>query len=201
MRDQFHRSEEQIAQRFQTTRDIVAQRLRLLTFPQPIQDLIAHGALTPSHAEAIAMAPADKQLQLARTVVDRRLVVKKTTEMAKESVDREKANQEALENIVVRNQMVDARLARLDESVARHESLLTLFEFHEHPWKAEKCRYNINGVCNRFTWASEPKWTTRLAGLARFQRLGDGCWYVEACSAVCAHCELYESRSTSTSQP
>jgi ParB/RepB/Spo0J family partition protein len=111
-RDRFHRSEQWIADRFAVTRDIVAQRLRLLTFPQPIQDLIAKGLLTPSHAEAIAMAPAHKQLQLAQIVVQKKLTVKRTTEMAKESVDLEKANHEALENIALRDKMVDARLNR-----------------------------------------------------------------------------------------
>ena len=200
-RDHFKRSEQWIADRFGVSRDIVAQRLRLLTFPQPIQDLVAKGLLTPSHAEAIAMAPADRQLQLAQIVVEKRLSVKRTTAIAKESVELERANQEALKNIALRNNMVDARLARLDEAIARHESILAWFEFHEHPWKAESCGHNIGGVCSRFSWESEPvTWTTRLGGVARFQRSEDGRWHVEACSAVCAHCDLYRARTTYTSQ-
>jgi ParB family chromosome partitioning protein len=54
LRDLFHWPEDRIATRFQKTRDIVAQRLRLLTFQEPVQDLVANGQLIPSHAEAIA---------------------------------------------------------------------------------------------------------------------------------------------------
>ena len=197
-RDRFDRSEQWIADRFAVTRDIVAQRLRLLTFPQPIQDLIAKGKLTPSHAEAIAMAPAHKQLQLAQIVVQKKLTVKRTAEMAKESVDLEKANHEALENIALRDKMVDARLAAHDQYIARHESLLAWFEFHGHPFKAEDCRHNIDGACNRFWWTNQPAWTTRLGGIPKFRKSEDGRWYVEACGDVCAHCELYQPRTTPT---
>ena len=196
-RDHFDRSEEWIAARFGVTRDIVAQRLRLLTFQQPIQDSVAKGLLTVSHAEAIAMAPANKQLQLAQIVVEEKLTVKMTTEMAKEYVEVEKANKEALENIAVRNRTVDTRLERLEENLARHESLLAWFEFHTHSWKSKDCKHNINGICNRFSWTSKPGWIKRLRGITKFSRLGKGHWYVEACDAVCAHCALYEARMIS----
>src|SRR5208282_2304510 len=93
LRDKFQWSEETIAARFNKTRDIIAQRLRLLTFLEPIRDLVANGQLTPSHGEAIATAPVNRQLQLAQTVVDRKLSVKRTSQMAKEFADVESSNQ------------------------------------------------------------------------------------------------------------
>lgn len=193
-RDHFKRSEEWIATRFGVTRDIVAQRLRLLTFQQPIQDFVAKGLLTVSHAEAISMAPANKQVQLAQNAIQEKLTVKMTTEMAKESLEVEKANKEALENIAARNRTMDARLDVLEKNVASHESLLVWHEFHAHPWKSKDCRYNINGFCKRFCWKSKPEWVRRLRGTAKFSRSGDRVWHVEACDAVCAHCDVYEAR-------
>jgi ParB/RepB/Spo0J family partition protein len=199
LRDKFHWSEERIAARFQKTRDIIAQRLRLLTFQEPIQDLVLKGQLTPSHAEAIATAPAPRQLQLARIAVDKRLTVKRTTEMAKEFADIESANQEALENIGPRLGMISTQLAGLNQQIARHESLLAWFEFHNHTWKAETCKHNNSGVCYRFSWKAEPAWTTRLGGAVRFVRSTDGSWRVEACGAVCAYCTVYETRTLAAS--
>ena len=37
-----------------SARDIVAQRLRLLTFPSDLQELVSRDTITPSHAELLA---------------------------------------------------------------------------------------------------------------------------------------------------
>jgi ParB/RepB/Spo0J family partition protein len=193
-RDEFHWSEERIAQRFQVTRDIVAQRLRLLTFPEAMQRLVAQGQLTVSHAEAIAIAPAEKQLELAQTVVDKKLTVKKTTEIANGYMNLRNDNQEALETIGPRLQEIDAKLTALHQDVAKHESLLAWFEFHTHPWKAQDCVHNVNGFCRRFNWPSAPShWIAKLQGITKFEKLEDGNWHVQACGSVCAHCHTHES--------
>ena len=162
---------------------------------------MANGQLTPSHAEAIATAPVHRQLQLAQIVVDRKLSVKRTTEMAKEFTNIESSNREVLENIGPRLKTAEWQLATLKQHIDKNESLLAWYEFHSHPWQAESCKNNINGVCNKFSWTSEPSsWITRLAGTARFTKASDSSWYVEACGAVCAHCSLYEPRTAITSQ-
>jgi len=190
-------SEEKIAARFQKTRDYVAQHLRLLKFPEPIQQLVAQGQLTPSHAEAIATAPTERQLELAHTVVNRKLSVKTTADMAKELVRTEKANQEALNNIGQRLTALDTQIASLKQSVDKHESLLTWFEFHGHEWVAEDCKHNVDGFCHAFSWESIPNhWARRLEGIAQF-KLVDGKAHVQACGLVCAHCNIYRSRRVS----
>jgi ParB/RepB/Spo0J family partition protein len=193
LRDKFHYTEEKIAATYQNTRDHVAQSLRLLAFQQPIQDLVARNQLTPSHAEAIAMAPARRQLELAQTVVIKKLSVKKTTEIAKELVYREKANQQAIENIAQRLGTLDTQVADLKARISRHEPLVTWLEFHEqHHWKSESCQYNVNGLCQRFSWDSTPiRWVGRLRGIAQFKAEGNGRTNIQACGAVCALCTVY----------
>jgi ParB family chromosome partitioning protein len=194
-RDHFRWSEEKIAGRFQVTRDIVAQRLRLLTFQEEIQHMVAQDQLTASHAEAISTAPSSKQLELAQTVIDKKLTVKETAEIARHLVYQEKANRQALENIASRLESFDSRLADLDQKTARNQELLTWFEFQQHfwAWKAQSCGQNVNGFCRGVHWTSEPSdWIQRLKGIVRIEKLEDGNWHVQACSRVCAHCSSYE---------
>jgi ParB/RepB/Spo0J family partition protein len=124
MKDSFHWTEEQIASRFTTTRDVVAQRMRLLTFQEPLQQLIAEKKLDVSHAEAIATVPLPKQLELARTVIEKGLTVKDTTEMAKQLTEQENANKQVLQNIGTivpgldgRIKIIENRLANADQMV------------------------------------------------------------------------------------
>jgi ParB family chromosome partitioning protein len=193
LRDYFHYTEEKMATTFQTTRDHVAQSLRLLTFQQLIQDLVAQGQLTPSHAEAIVMAPTQSQLELAQTVVSKKLSVKTTTEMAKELVRREKAKQEALDNIDLRLGGLDTQVANLKQLVHKQELRRLWFEWnqlrHKDPWKAEDCEYNIGGFCHAFSWESIPdNWARKLEGIATF-KIVDGKAHFQACSTICAQCD------------
>jgi len=196
-RDQFNWSEQRIATRFNRTRDLVAQRLRLLTFQKPIQDAVAQGLLTVSHAEAVAMAPVHKQEQLVQLVVERKVSVRETTDMANELVNRERANREALENIALRLQSLDMQVANLYQVIARHEPLMTLFQFHQHSWKADSCVHSVNGICRAFEWNQRPSWIERLQGV-KFEKLENGHWHVQACGLVCASCNVYQRRTTSS---
>ena len=191
LRDFFHYAEEKTAATFQTTRDHVAQSLRLLKFQQPIQDFVAEGQLAPSHAEAIAMAPSQSQLELAQTVVNKKLSVKTTTEMAKELVRREKAKQEALDNIDLRLGELDTQVANLRQLVDKQELRRVWFEWnqlrHKDPCKAVDCEYNIGGFCHAFSWESIPdNWARRLEGIATF-KIVDGKAHFQA-GAICAQC-------------
>jgi ParB/RepB/Spo0J family partition protein len=190
-------TEEKIAARYNVSRDIVAQRLRLLTFQQPIQDLVAKGQLGVSHAEAIATAPATKQLGLSRTVMEKGLTVRETTEASKQLVEQERTNKIALENIGSIVAGFDNRIRNLESTTAMHQMSVNLFNFHSHAyaWKADACRHNQNGLCHRFYWNSEPPDWVRA--LVQFKKLEDGEWRLQPCSPVCSHCDLYEPRPTS----
>lgn len=86
----FHRTEESIAEGFGVTRDI--DLLSLLSFRESIQEPVAKGELTPSHAETISTAPSDTQVDLARTAIEKGWTVARTTEEAKRLNGTQKLN-------------------------------------------------------------------------------------------------------------
>jgi ParB family chromosome partitioning protein len=192
----FSWTEERTATRFHVSRDIVAQRMRLLTFQQAIQELVAKGDLGVSHAEAIAMAPASKQVELAKTVMLGGLTVKDTSDRAKQLMLQEKANRDALENI-------GSTVVNFDQRLKTQETRPMIrfigatgdapVIWLDHPWKADSCKHNVNGTCNRFSWSGEPiTLAEQLQGIARFEKLPNGRWHIQACRAVCGRCDLYE---------
>jgi len=68
------------------TRDIVAQRLRLLTFPAKLQKLVSHDTITATHAEALARLT-DKPFLLKEAihkVVEGKLTTKQTEQLLEE---------------------------------------------------------------------------------------------------------------------
>jgi len=190
----FHRSEEWIATRFNVTRDVVAQRLRLLTFPEPIQTLVARGQLTPSHAEAICMAPANSRVNLARIVLEKGLNVKETAEEAKRLLEEIELNEQALQNIGRTTVSFQQRLIDVERRIQNAESSLRWFDLFSAPWKCEQCSYNISGFCHRFHWAERPTyWIQRLRKIAKFKRF-EGNWLIQTSQIVCAHCTLFKER-------
>jgi len=206
MKEQFHWTEEQIAVKFGTTRDIVAQRLRLLNFQPGLQQLIADERLTVSHGEAVNMAPIPKQMALAQRVMEKGLTVQQTTDEARQFVETDKANKLATENIAVNFSTINNRLNNLESRMASGETLLLWVDLDEkHVWKCKSCKHNVDDWCQRYNWDDQPTYyDQRLAGVANFKKGDDGKWHIQACPIVCSHCTVYEQRtaeSTSTPKP
>jgi ParB family chromosome partitioning protein len=55
-------TQEEIGRAFGVSRDIIAQALRILTFPQEVQNLLLQGIITVSHAEALARLSSTPEL-------------------------------------------------------------------------------------------------------------------------------------------
>jgi len=128
MIEHFKWTEEKTATTFGTTRDIVAQRLRLLTFQEPLQKLIASSTIGVSHAEAVALAPLENQIDLANRVPAERLTVAQTSEMAKDLTARYKTRQQIMNNLDqhissfnIRLAAVEQRLNNIDGKIDRLE--------------------------------------------------------------------------------
>jgi len=70
------------------TRDIVAQKLRLLTFPPELQDLVSRDTITPTHAEALARLADDPSIlkETITKVVDQKLTTKQTEQLVEEAM-------------------------------------------------------------------------------------------------------------------
>lgn len=199
MRDKFHWKEEEIATKFGTTRDVVAQRMRLLTFQEPIQEFVAQGQLSVSHAEAIATAPVQKQLDLARRALDGKLTVIETTTLARKLTEQERTNQQILENIGSTVINLDDRLRGIETrrtltiiGADANGPLLLLAK----PIKTNLCEHNADGICD-IIYLSADQVNDQLCDVTK--KLEDGNWSIRACPSVCSLCELFESRSTQQS--
>lgn len=80
--EEYSLTQEQIASRVGKNRATVANLLRLLGLPEEIKERIANGELSMGHARALLSAPPDRQIDLARDVVDRGLSVRETERLA-----------------------------------------------------------------------------------------------------------------------
>ena len=78
--ERFGHTQEKLATAMGKSRSYIANALRLLTLPQPVQAMTRDGRLSAGHARALITAPNAEQL--ARTVVDRGLSVRDTERLA-----------------------------------------------------------------------------------------------------------------------
>jgi len=107
--DEFGLTQEVIAERVGKSRPSVANTLRLLQLPAPVQDMVREGELSAGHARAL-LAVEDEQLRLklARRVVEEGLTVRQT---------------ESLAQSVLRGHRAPVAVARAPEVVAIQEQL------------------------------------------------------------------------------
>jgi ParB family transcriptional regulator, chromosome partitioning protein len=77
LREEFHLTQEKIAERVGKERSTVANALRLLKLPQNVRDLVRSGELSAGHAKAIlSLSGPDDQSALAREIIRRSLSVR-----------------------------------------------------------------------------------------------------------------------------
>ncbi|SCJ76192.1 Probable chromosome-partitioning protein parB [Anaerotruncus sp. 2789STDY5834896] len=82
---QYHMTQEQVAQKVSKSRSAVANALRLLSLPQPVIDLLAAGKLSTGHAKALLMIKdADTLCRAAEYVVQHELTVRQTERYCKQ---------------------------------------------------------------------------------------------------------------------
>ena len=81
MQEQMKEKQEELAQRLGKSRSAVANSLRLLQLPRPMQDALKDGVFTPGHARAVLALP-ERALQdiLFNAVMMRRLSVRDAEE-------------------------------------------------------------------------------------------------------------------------
>ena len=84
--DEFHLTQEQIAEAVGKDRSSVANYVRLLKLPREIRDHVASGTLSMGHARAIlGLLDEGAQLHVARTVLARGLSVRETEALVKKT--------------------------------------------------------------------------------------------------------------------
>jgi ParB family chromosome partitioning protein len=84
--DEFHLTQEQIADAVGKDRSSIANYVRLLRLPQEVRANVASNALSMGHARALlALADEAAQLRLARDIVSRQLSVRETEALVKKA--------------------------------------------------------------------------------------------------------------------
>ncbi len=82
---EFHLTQEEVAEKVGKSRAAVANRLRLLRLPEKIQGWLAAGELSEGHARAILSLEDEKrQLDAARQVMEKKLSVRETEKLVRE---------------------------------------------------------------------------------------------------------------------
>lgn len=81
---EFGLTQEAIARRVGKSQPTIANALRLLLLPEPVQDSLARGEITEGHARAILQAPADRQVEVLQAIRGRGLTVRDAERVARD---------------------------------------------------------------------------------------------------------------------
>ena len=110
--DEFHLTQEQIADAVGKDRSSVANYVRLLRLPQEVRANVASNALTMGHARALlSLADEAAQLRVSREVVSRSLSVRETEALVKKAASPETAKPEKKADVHTRAAEDKLRLA------------------------------------------------------------------------------------------
>ena len=110
--DEFHLTQEQIADAVGKDRSSVANYVRLLRLPQEVRANVASNALTMGHARALlSLADEAAQLRVSREVVSRSLSVRETEALVKKAASPDTAKPEKKADVHTRAAEDKLRLA------------------------------------------------------------------------------------------
>lgn len=94
--EEFHMTQEEIAERIGKSRAAVANTLRLLTLPESVQNYIAEKKLTAGHARAVLMIEDEKARKVfADFIIKKNLSVRDAEKLSREFQADEESSQEA----------------------------------------------------------------------------------------------------------
>lgn len=79
--DRFGHTQERLAEALNKSRSHIANLLRLLSLPDPVQDMVKDGKITAGHARALITA--QNPVQMARKVAEKGLSVRETEDMVR----------------------------------------------------------------------------------------------------------------------
>ena len=89
--DEYHLTQDQIAESVGKDRSSVANFMRLLKLPREVRENLSAGSLSMGHARALLALPDENaQLRLSREVVSRNLSVRETESLVKKGAEAEK---------------------------------------------------------------------------------------------------------------
>jgi ParB family chromosome partitioning protein len=92
-------TQEKLAARVGRSRSAIANKIRLLDLPAPIQEFLASGVLSEGHARALlSLEGRGEQVRLARRIAERGLSVRQVEEEVRRKVDGETSTKQAVES-------------------------------------------------------------------------------------------------------
>lgn len=118
--DDYHYTQEQVADRIGKSRPAVANTLRLLHLSAPVVDLVANGKLSPGHARCLVVVenPED-QFKLALMGSDNKLTVRDFEKLVKNYLNPKPAKQKSEQSVELKDMV-----ARMQRSFATKVSAL-----------------------------------------------------------------------------
>lgn len=84
LQQEFHLTQQQVADAVGKSRVTVANLLRLIALPEEVKTLLARGDLEMGHARALLGLPGERQVEGARQVVARGLTVRQTEALVRQ---------------------------------------------------------------------------------------------------------------------
>lgn len=103
LHERFNWTQEKIAKELGCglTRDIVAQRLRLLTFPIELQEAVSHDTITTTHAETLARLADEPRLlkEALGKVLGKKLATNETEQLVKDTIEEQKVCKQNMEYV------------------------------------------------------------------------------------------------------
>lgn len=148
MIDEFGYTQEEVAERVGKDRSTVANAVRLLSLPRPIQEQIESGSMSAGHARALLAAKSEAQkLDLAQRVVANKLTVRETEQLAKKTVKPlADAEQRATEERLTQSLGTKVRISPRRNGTGRIE--IDYYSLEE-----------LNGLVDRLTGSAHPSLT------------------------------------------
>ena len=110
LQQEFQLTQQQVADAVGKSRVTVSNLLRLITLPEEIKTLLAHGDLEMGHARALLGLPVEQQIEGARHVVARGLTVRQTEALVRQWLNRKEPEPN--------NHVVDPDINRLEQRLA-----------------------------------------------------------------------------------
>ncbi|MDM7255643.1 MAG: ParB/RepB/Spo0J family partition protein [Paracoccus sp. (in: a-proteobacteria)] len=113
--DRFGHTQERLAEALNKSRSHIANLLRLLNLPEPVQDLVKDGKISAGHARALVTSP--NPAELARKVVEKGLSVRETEEMVRKLSSEKQGSRDPS---AARRQRKDSDTAALESDLSAH---------------------------------------------------------------------------------
>ena len=100
--EEYHLTQEDLAERMGKSRPAIANTLRLLSLPEEIVELVRTGKLSSGHARALITLPQDVQLQFARKAVKEGFSVRQMEKMVKDYINPPEVSQKKKDEMAAR---------------------------------------------------------------------------------------------------